>query len=142
MEWKYTGNQLPNDPYKGHNSFAYWAAKKMGYPVFVAEEAADQASVPDTWDPVSEDELNRVDQCITHYWNPEFLYDVIGKAPEYTKETAEDAYDALQICTLGSCSNDQWEDTGKKFGYSTHYLTDVGNPMHTGRDARIKYMMI
>jgi PKD repeat protein len=130
-----TGQSLPDDPYHGHNSYAYWAMKKAYFPLHVREEAAARASEPDQWAPSSFDDLNRVVKSITHYWNPKFEYSVVGQAPYYTNAFTEDARDLIETCYPDdSCSYAQLQAFGEQFGYASHYLTDVGNPMHTGRE--------
>ena len=75
--------------------------------------------------------------CIGHYYNPDpndsIHFTVEGQAPEEFAKYAGQASAAATICRTG-CSQPQADDLAKKFGWADHYLTDVGNPLHTGRE--------
>ena len=136
-------NTPPQDPikYTGHNSFAYWGAYRMGLDKSYRDIAAFAGIEPDTWTPIvdpSGGKITAVMHSIGHYYNPNILDPfrliVIGQAPGEFDTYAAQAHAAGAICLSSQCTPAQFDDLATKFGYADHYLTDVGNPMHTGRE--------
>ena len=92
-----------------------------------AQTAKSAAPVPDVW-PYCPPNLpdwyewvvNTIMHSWYHYWDPNAVAPLDGGAP-------------------GECEN--WADSARNnqnyrftyLGYSSHFLTDVGNPMHTGK---------
>jgi PKD repeat protein len=142
------GNTIPSDKnlYNGHNSFAYWGATYMNLPTASRDVAAFAGLEPDFWNPVPDPTgiLNQLIHSINHYYNPDAsdpihhivpgLSDFEGQAPDEFATYAGQAHVAADICRTSSCTQAQFDDLAKKFGWADHFLTDVGNPLHTGRE--------
>jgi PKD repeat protein len=70
--------------------------------------------------------IGEICHSIGHYYNPDLLdsgYE-FGYAPEGCQYNAEVAFKSYQNGSFDTASN--------YIGYASHFLTDVGNPMHTG----------
>lgn len=106
----------------GHWNFMYWAFyNSVGFQnpyrtTTNATYAADHAPLPD-------DQVLFPHLPSDHYYNPNVG---IGWAPDHAGEYARVAGDNYQI------SN--YDNTGAFLGYASHFVTDVGNPFHTGRE--------
>jgi DNA-binding ferritin-like protein (Dps family) len=98
-----------------HQSITYLASKQEGVPDDYAQIAGDNSVKPD--------EVGFPIQQITHYFNPDLL---TGLAPLGCQMYADNA--------LNYYRNRRWNDAFTEFGYSSHFLADVGNPMHTGAE--------
>jgi PKD repeat protein len=135
----------------GHNSFIYWACKKMGYPL--TDIAANAAKDPDTWTPTNpprilpgayltaEMFLNPFADYVPYYtnvvhmrqdgWNPDhIIWGVdprIGLAPYF----AED-YTKISRDKYGQNHADP--DAAVTLGWASHFFSDMANPMHTGKE--------
>ncbi len=102
----------------GHRNITYWAVYQSvssqnplrNY----ADSAADSSLAPDEW----------IHLPVDHYYNPDTG---LGGAPTY----------ADQYATLarGNYFYLDYSHTSNNLGYSSHFLTDVGNPLHTGKEA-------
>lgn len=95
-----------------HYDLVYYASLNSGYPDPTI--AAESSGYPDEiygWDPP------------VMWYNPDLG---IGGAPTHAQE---DFVYARNFYQLGYIFN-----ASKHVGYSSHYLTDVGNPLHTGRE--------
>jgi hypothetical protein len=103
-----------------HQRISYWAAYKESFPnPSTVSSAADD---PDLWYDSTPEPFRTVFHSLNHYYSPLG----VGGAPlntQYYVSLAEDEYDS------GSYSQ-----AATDLGYATHFLEDVGNPMHTGRE--------
>jgi len=114
-----------------HGDFIYEACVKSQFPnAAVAQSAADD---PDSWPAPGmpsqvpqaiQTAINAVFHSWNHYYNPNLGW---GGAPSNTRSFADNAssYYDLGQNTLAA----------QNLGWSSHFLTDVGNPMHTGKEA-------
>jgi hypothetical protein len=96
---------------------AYLAAKKCGISDTYANVSRDYSGVPDGWD-------TGFWQSYNHYWNPALNQ---GYAPLNCAKFVNDARSYHR--------SSQLTNAYKNLGYSTHYMSDLGNPMHTGKEA-------
>lgn len=105
---------------QNHGSIIYWACKLEGVPDGYASIAQIAAPLPDVNDPPGEHQY-------THYYNPKGLFGIgSGGAPLACEESANQAKESYRI--------GQQNDAFRLLGYSSHFLSDVGNPMHTGAE--------
>ncbi len=135
----------------GHNSFIYWACKKMGYPL--TDIAANAAKDPDTWKPTNpprilpgayltaEMFLKPFADYVPYYttvvhmrqdgWNPDHVvwdYDPrIGLAPYFAEDYAKISHDKYAL-------NHADPDAAVTLGWASHFFSDMANPMHTGKE--------
>ena len=100
-----------------HQRMAYLAVKKWGISDTYANVARDYAAVPDDWD-------DGFWQSYNHYWNPDTDN---GWGPYNCAVFAGYASDYYD--------NSQFTNAYQNLGYSTHYMADLGNPMHTGKES-------
>jgi len=103
-----------------HARISYWAAYKESFPN--PGTVSDTADDPDTWYDSTPEPFRTVFHSLNHYYSPAG----IGGAPLNTQDYvgfAEDYYDS------GSYSQ-----AATNLGYASHFLEDVGNPMHTGME--------
>jgi hypothetical protein len=108
-----------------HERISYWAAQKCLFPY--PATVASSAPVPDTWYEWAPYPFNQLFHSLSHYYNP---YTGIGGAPQQTRDyenTAKSSYD------LGPS---YYTQAATYLGYSSHFLEDVGNPMHTGYEGQ------
>jgi hypothetical protein len=98
-----------------HQSITYLASIQEGVPDHYAQIADENSVKPD--------EVGFPIQQVTHYFNPDLL---TGLAPMGCQMYADNA--------LNYYRNRRWNDAFTEFGYSSHFLADVGNPMHTGAE--------
>ena len=98
-----------------HNAIIYSAATQEGVPDYYAHIAGDSSGIPD--------KVGFPIQQVTHYFNPDLL---TGLAPVGCQMYADNALNAYR--------NRHWDDAFTQLGYSSHFLADVGNPMHTGAE--------
>ena len=98
-----------------HNAIIYIAAQQENVPEHYAKIAGDSSGVPDN--------VGFPIQQVTHYFNPDFL---TGLAPAGCQLYAGNA--------LNDYRNRRWDSAFTQLGYSSHFLADVGNPMHTGSE--------
>lgn len=126
-----------------HKKFMHYAALVFDSSIspsnrLIAENAAPE---PDSWPketipcknwpwPLSCDSFANFCDIVVkhynHYYNPDGLGPgiAVGGAPDQTKDWADKARD------LPDSNTDKY----KYLGYASHFLTDVGNPEHTGRE--------
>ncbi len=136
----------------GHNSFIYWACKKMGYPL--TDIAANAAKDPDTWTPANPPRIRPgsylnaqmflasiAGDLIPYYqevvhmrqdgWNPDHVvgdYDLkIGLAPYFAEDYAKISHDKYAL-------NHADSDAAVTLGWASHFFSDMANPMHTGKE--------
>jgi hypothetical protein len=69
--------------------------------------------------------ISEICHSIAHYYNPS-LFSGFGLAPYGSQANAEMA--------RGYYHAGDYEKAGAHIAYSSHYLTDTGNPMHTGME--------
>jgi len=103
-----------------HQRISYWAAYKESFPNPSTVSAT--ADDPDTWYDSTPEPFRTVFHSLNHYYSPAG----IGGAPQNTLDyvdLAENYYDS------GSYS-----DAATNLGYASHFIEDVGNPMHTGKE--------
>jgi PKD repeat protein len=147
MAWGGSHSYLDDIPiekieYKGHNSYAYYAALKASFSPSDSDTAAmaamypddiiDNIQVPDPFSPQQKQAINLLYHSYYHYWNPIFFFG-LGGAPGRCN---------YYTLIAKGYSNPPIQDpvsVATNFGYASHYLTDVGNPMHTGREVDQKY---
>ncbi|MDD1702517.1 MAG: hypothetical protein LUQ31_06020 [Methanoregula sp.] len=104
-----------------HSNISYWAAYKEAFPQ--PETVSASAPVPDTWAAVLPEPFATLYRSINHYYNPN---NGVGNAPS-------------QTATYVSAANSQYKvqyytQAATNLGYASHFLEDVGNPMHTGKE--------
>lgn len=104
-----------------HSQIAYWAAQKCLFPN--PTTVRDCADDPDTWYAIYAWPYSDLFHSIDHYYNPNLG---VGFAPSNCYDQAEDAK------TYYDGGSDY--AAAQTLGYASHFLTDVGNPMHTGRE--------
>jgi len=97
-----------------HQSIIYISCKKWGVDKDYCNISRDHADDPDFWPHLPSD----------HYYNPDTGS---GSAPYYCWYYA---YGARSYYRNGDMYN-----AFQGLGWSSHFLTDVGNPLHTGREA-------
>ncbi len=99
-----------------------------------ASVAGAAAPKPDTWTQVPPPHgypdwmwnfIMQVVHSWTHYYNPDWG---TGSAPSETKYYADIAKDKH--------SNGDYTSAYTNLGYASHFMTDVGNPLHTGAEFR------
>ncbi|HOB17235.1 MAG TPA: hypothetical protein PKK74_00860 [Candidatus Methanoculleus thermohydrogenotrophicum] len=131
-----------NDKFSAENGIQWWAAPchqdvietsclKWGVSSTYATYAHDAADDPDSWPsvlpPTGFEWLDTFIQMVCHSYD--HYYDPVlgtGYAPEQCENyanTARNYYD--QSSMYNAYTN---------LGYSSHFLTDVGNPLHTGME--------
>lgn len=98
-----------------HNAIIYLSAKQENVPEYYAKIAGDSSGKPD--------DVGFPIQQVTHYFNPDLL---TGMAPVGCQMYADNA--------LNDYRNRNWDNAFTELGYSSHFLADVGNPMHTGSE--------
>ena len=105
-----------------HANISYWAAYKESFPQ--PNVVAANAPVPDTWYDSISDPFKAVVHSWYHYYDPALG---TGGAPGQTLAyiTTERSY---------YTANDYY-NAAVNLGYSSHFLEDVGNPMHTGKES-------
>lgn len=99
-----------------HGDIAYISVTKWGISSTYANIAKTAAPAPDGWD-------TGFWQSYNHYYNPSLG---TGNAPtnaNYYAGFAKTNY-----------SSGNYNTAFTNLGYSSHYLSDVGNPLHTGRE--------
>jgi len=125
-----------------HSEFIIHSMNRYG--LSYAQKAGDYSIKPDQWKAVSipdwiyytagpvsgltgstiKGAINGLFHSYSHAYDPNFLGQKFGSAPEYTKKYADIAYNDYR--------NGQTTDAAENLGYASHFLTDVGNPLHTG----------
>ncbi|MFZ3383348.1 MAG: hypothetical protein WA144_05430 [Candidatus Methanoperedens sp.] len=107
IEWSYSPD---------HGDIAYISVTKWGISSYYAQIAYNAAPKPDDWD-------SGFWQGYNHYYNPG---SGIGAAPANCNKFAGYA--------KTNYSSGNYNTAFTNLGYSSHYLSDVGNPLHTGRE--------
>ena len=108
-----------------HGRISYWAAYKCLFPYpSTVESSADEPDYFYEWAPYPFDQIFH---SLSHYYNPTYG---IGGAPQATSDHLNAA---ISYYSLGSS---YYADAAYKLGYSSHFIEDVGNPMHTGGEAQ------
>jgi PKD repeat protein len=140
---------IPLDRYFGHNAIIYWACVNREYRQPATAGAA--GSDPDTWSPTNLPRIPPYPQhpmflipyldlgsyytdivhSYDHYYNPDenrFPGNAFpGNAPLYADDYARISRDKYT-------ANPNDPDAAVTLGWSSHFLTDVSNPMHTGKE--------
>lgn len=98
-----------------HGDIINISVKKWGVSDYYAGIARDHADDPDDW---SDSEIW---QSYHHYYNPNTHTGYAPSNCEYYANIAKTNYGDSQLTTAYT-----------NLGYSSHYLQDVGNPLHTG----------
>ena len=125
-----------------HQDIIYISCKKWGVSDYYAGIARDHADDPDQWYQVSPppgypdwmwEFIMQVVWSWTHYYNPSYCLPngicvPTGAAPSECKKYADIARDKY----LSGDKDSAYEN----LGYASHFLTDVGNPLHTGAELR------
>ncbi len=119
-----------------HQDIIKIACTKWGVSSTEAGYAANAADDPDSWPPIYPPTgWEWLDQFIVgichswdHYYNPDLG---TGAAPEQCNNYATNAKSYYD--------NGWYYSAYTTLGYSSHFLTDVGNPMHTGRELNQAY---
>ncbi|MFO7967932.1 MAG: hypothetical protein R6U44_10085 [Archaeoglobaceae archaeon] len=120
-----------------HRSITYISCNKWGVGKPYNETARDSADDPDFWTQVPPPSgypdwlwnvIMDVMHSWTHYYNPDWAGTGVetGSAPsecEYYADIAKNNYDSGNRNTAYT-----------NLGYSSHFLTDVGQPLHTGAE--------
>ncbi|MDI6718701.1 MAG: hypothetical protein QMD46_03720 [Methanomicrobiales archaeon] len=104
-----------------HSQIAYWAADKCLFPY--PTTGRDYAPEPDSWYAGYIWPFNELFHSLDHYYNPGAYF---GGAPIICRDLADEAKSYY--------SDGERYEAAKRLGYASHFLTDVGNPMHTGRE--------
>ncbi|MDD5142378.1 hypothetical protein [Methanoregula sp.] len=106
-----------------HERISYWAASKESFPQ--PSTVSANAPVPDTWPAVLPEPFCTLYRSLNHYYSPNTG---TGNAPS-------------QTATYISAANSQYKagssyytQAATSLGYASHFLEDVGNPMHTGKE--------
>ncbi len=116
-----------------HQSIIYISCKKWGESDYYCGVARDHADDPDYWTQVPPppgypdwlwDFIMQVVHSWTHYYNPDWG---TGSAPSECKYYADIAKNKY--------SNRDYTSAYTNLGYASHFMTDVGNPLHTGLES-------
>jgi len=115
-----------------HSDIIYLSVKKWGYSDALANTASVAADDPDTWPPVYppsgygqyDDYVRMICHSWDHYYNPSLG---TGWAPLRCGEFSGSAKDKIDQYN--------WDGGMRDLGWSSHFMTDVGNPLHTGKEA-------
>lgn len=139
---------------KDHNRMAGMACEQMGVSSYYAGLARDNGGDPDDWGcecdvrnylpsdwpsdflDAIQGYIDQVFHSYRHYWNPDFelwwdgvrYYDgPTGDAPKYAKQYLEKAKNEKATSKYAAYQN---------LGYATHFLSDAGQPLHTGLEKK------
>ena len=97
-----------------HKDIIYSAVTKWGISSTYATIAKNAADDPDSWD-------SGFWQSYNHYYDPSIGFGYAAMNCEDFIEDAETYYDNVQLTNAYTY-----------LGYSSHYMSDLGNPLHTG----------
>ncbi len=103
-----------------HQRISYVAAQKESFPY--PDTVGTYSIVPDTWYDNSPEPFHTVFHSLDHYYSPAG----IGNAPANTQSfvtTAKNYYRS---------GSGYYSQAAANLGYASHFIEDVGNPMHTG----------
>ncbi|AGF96401.1 phospholipase C/P1 nuclease family protein [Methanosarcina mazei] len=100
-----------------HGDIIHIACIKWGVSTSNAQTANNSAPVPDTWN-------SGFWQSYNHYYDPVLN---TGYAPTNCANRANIAKDYY--------NSGQYTSAYQHLGYSSHYMADLGNPMHTGKES-------
>lgn len=98
-----------------HRNMTRIAVKKCGITDYYANIAANAAPVPDTWP------YPQIWQSYNHYYDPVADNGLAAVNCDNRAGIAAAYYDGGQLSAAYT-----------ELGYASHYLIDVGNPLHTG----------
>jgi len=116
-----------------HQSVAFISCKKWGESDYYCGITRDHADDPDYWTQIPpppgypEWYWNFIMQVVhswTHYYNPDWA---TGSAPSECKYYAN-------VAKSKYSSGDKYS-AFQNLGYASHFITDVGNPLHTGLES-------
>jgi len=102
-----------------HKDMAYIAATKAGVGTVYATYAKNAADDPDEWS------NSEIWQSLSHYYDPLTL---TGLAPYNCNAYAQTAKSEYNVPNFFNAYTN--------LGYSLHYMSDLGNPLHTGLEAQ------
>ncbi|KXS40851.1 MAG: hypothetical protein AWU59_2363 [Methanolobus sp. T82-4] len=97
-----------------HEDMIYRAVRKWGIDTTYANIAKNAAAEPDSWD-------SGFWQSYNHYYDPSIGFGYAAMNCEDFIDDAATYYDNAQLTNAYT-----------NLGYSSHYMSDLGNPMHTG----------
>jgi len=111
-----------------HEGIILKAAQKMKFPA--PSIASEVAMGPDSFQddihlpiPILEDAVRQLYHSATHYYNPDLS---LGYAPSETLNWTISSRDAYQM--------EDYMASAIYLGYASHFMIDIGNPLHTGRE--------
>lgn len=129
-----------------HRDFIDTSTAKFKFPSSYRQYAIDAAPDPDSWETVAipdsilslldiryglstldaKRNINGLFHSYSHAYDPNFLLEgyEFGSAPDETKKYADLAYNDYR--------SNRMKSAAENLGYASHFLTDVGNPLHTG----------
>lgn len=120
---------------ENHGDYAYWAGKNINIGESYSQDLEDYAPDPDYFSYNVSDEIpdeiedlfGQIIHSYTHYYNPNpgFQSGPSGLAPAYAET---DMYIARDNFSSDRATANQ------HLAYATHYLADVGQPLHTGME--------
>lgn len=127
----------PKWNWKQHEDLAEHAAIQAGFPDELVILIKQESTTPDDWPTDTPKPLSSIIHSLEHYYNPE-MYHVRnayfvgrGYAPQMAKRLA---FESHVLYLSGETPHNDRIDAAKKLGQATHFVTDVGNPMHTGKE--------
>ena len=115
-----------------HKQIMGTTSLKAGVPPEWAQIIAEFSDDPDFWRYSGDENLNRILKAREHYWNPEIekleiiplIGLLVGAAPSNCEK-----YSTL----AKSDANNNNLDKYINLGLASHFMIDIGNPMHTGK---------
>jgi len=117
-----------------HQSIAFISCKKWGESDYYCGISRDHADDPDYWTQIPPPPgypdwfwkfIMQVVHSWTHYYNPDLA---TGSAPSECKYYAN-------VAKSKYSSGDKYS-AFQNLGYASHFINDVGNPLHTGAELR------
>ena len=105
-----------------HQRISYLAAQKESFPY--PNTVGTYSIVPDTWYDNSPEPFHTVFHSYDHYYSPAG----IGGAPANTQSFVATANSNYRK------GSSYYSTAAANLGYACHFIEDVGNPMHTGRE--------
>ena len=115
-----------------HKQIMGTTSLKAGVPPEWAQVITEFSDDPDFWRYSGDENLNRILKAREHYWNPEIekleiiplIGLLVGAAPSNCEK-----YSTL----AKSDANNNNLDKYVNLGLASHFMIDIGNPMHTGK---------
>jgi PKD repeat protein len=114
-----------------HQTFAYDSCIKMGLSKEWSDVVRMNADDPDYWGYPPFDPLYHASE---HYWNPDWDgNEIIIGFGRYVGYGAINCHKYTSLAKEFYQKNKNSPDAYINLGYGSHFLTDLGNPMHTGK---------